>query len=117
MQHDYHALTQELNSKLADMNKEVTDTMKGFGQMARAANTEGVLSKKHKELMAMAIGIACRCQGCLGFHAKALVALGTTRAEFLEMIQVATYMGGGPSVMTAAEALLAYEQFGGEKAA
>ncbi|WP_281174486.1 carboxymuconolactone decarboxylase family protein [Stenoxybacter acetivorans] len=54
---------------------------------------------------------------CLGFHAKALVLLGATRAEFIEMLEIAMYMGGGPSVMTAAEALQAYEQFGGERAA
>ena len=48
---------------------------------------------------------------------KALVELGCTRAEFMEMLQVAVYMGGGPSLMTAAEALLAYESFGGELAA
>lgn len=70
-----------------------------------------------KELMAMAVGIAVRCQGCLAFHAQACVKMGVTRAEFEEMLQVAMYMGGGPSVMTAAEALAAYEEFGGEKAA
>jgi hypothetical protein len=29
------------------------------------------------------------------------------------MLAVATYMGGGPSLMYAADALRAYEQFGG----
>ena len=43
--------------------------------------------------------------------------MGCTRAEFMEMLQVSIYMGGGPSLMTAAEALMAYESFGGEKAA
>lgn len=116
MQHDYQQLTTELNGKLADLRHEATDTMKGFGQMARIVHGDGALTQKQKELIAMGIGIAARCQGCLGFHAKALVKLGTTRAEFMEMLEVAMYMGGGPSVMTAAEALMAYEQFGGEQA-
>ena len=66
--------------------------------------------------MAMAIGIAARCQGCLAFHAKALVDLGCSRAEFIEMLQVSVVMGGGPALMTAAEALQAFESFGGERA-
>ena len=66
-------------------------------------------------MIALGIGIANRCQGCIGFHSKTLAELGTTWAEFLEMLQVAVYMGGGPSLMTAAEALAAYEEFGGEK--
>lgn len=117
MHHDYQDLTATLSTKLADLRREIPDTMKGFGQMSRAALADSALSTKHKELIAMGIGIAARCQGCLGFHAKALVELGCSRAEFMEMLQVAVYMGGGPSLMTAAEALLAYETFGGEQAA
>ncbi len=115
MTQNYTQLTQELNEKLAQIRKTKPDTMGGFSQMAQSALKDDVLSPKQKELIAMGIGIAMRCQGCLGFHAKALVKLGCSRAEFMEMLQVAMYMGGGPSVMTAAEALMAYEEFGGEK--
>lgn len=117
MAHDYQALTQELNGALAKLHKEIPATMQGFGTMAKAALQEGALSAKEKELIALAIGIAGRCQGCLAFHSKALVKLGCSRAEFMEMLQIAVYMGGGPSLMTAAEALIAYESFGGEAAA
>lgn len=116
MSHDYPGLVGDINAKLAELRREIPDTIKGFGQMSRAAHSDGVLSNKTKELIALAIGIAGRCHGCLGFHAKALAELGCTRAEFMEMLQVAVYMGGGPSLMTAAEALMAFEQFGGEKA-
>ena len=71
----------------------------------------GVLDEKTKELIAMAIGVASRCDGCLGFHAKALVRLGATPDEFREMLGVAVYMGGGPSLMYAANALAAFEEF------
>lgn len=117
MQHNYPELTVELNAKLAEIRKEIPETMKGFSQMAQAASTDAALTPKQKELIAIGIGIAARCQGCLAFHAKALAKMGCTRAEFMEMIQVSVYMGGGPSLMTAAEALMAYEEFGGEKAA
>ena len=62
----------------------------------------------------MGIAIALRCDGCIGFHTKALLKLGTAREEFEEMLAVAIYMGGGPSLMYAAQALEAWEQFGGE---
>lgn len=117
MSHDYSQLAADLNVQLAALRKEIPDTLKGFGQIARAANSDGVLSHKYKELIALGIGVAARCQGCLAFHSKALVELGCTRSELMEMLQVAIYMGGGPSLMTAAEALAAYEAFGGEKAA
>jgi AhpD family alkylhydroperoxidase len=114
---NYKNLASEISAKLKEMHKEIPDTMAGFQQMGKPLNSDGALSSKTKELMAMAIAIASRCQGCLAFHAKSSVKLGITRQEFMEMLQVAVYMGGGPSLMTAAEALAAYEEFGGEKAA
>ena len=116
MSEHYKKLATELGAKLKTFRAEIPETMAGFNQMASATHHDGALSAKHKELMAMAIAIAMRCQGCLAFHAQACVRMGVTRAEFEEMLQVSIYMGGGPSVMTAAEALIAYEEMGGEKA-
>jgi len=76
-----------------------------------------VLDAKTKELIAMALSVAARCDPCVGYHAKALVKLGATRAELDEMLGMCVYMGGGPSLMYAAAAIAAYEEFGGEKAA
>lgn len=117
MSQSYKETASVLNAKLKNLRQEIPDTMQAFNQLASATHTDGALSKKTKELIAIAIGIASRCQGCLAFHAQACVRLGVTRREFEEMLQVAIYMGGGPSLMTAAEALAAYEEFGGEPAA
>ena len=58
-----------------------------------------------------ALGVAARCDGCIGFHAETLVRLGATRQEVEETLGMAVYMGGGPSLMYAADAISAYEQF------
>jgi AhpD family alkylhydroperoxidase len=108
----YTQVTNDISKAIIEMGKEVPEVLKGFRQMSdAAANKDGALDKKTKELIAMAIAITARCQGCLGFHAKALVNLEVTDQEFMEMLGVAVYMGGGPSLMTAAEALMAYEEF------
>lgn len=72
-----------------------------------------MLDEKTKELIAIAIAVAGRCDACIGFHAKALVRLGATPEEFREMLGVCVYMGGGPSLMYAANALAAFEEFSG----
>ena len=107
----FQQVTQDINRKLAEFNKRMPDTMKGFSQMASASKVDSALDAKTKELIATAIAIAARCEGCLGFHAKACVKLGVSREEFEAMLEVAMYMGGGPSVMTAAEAMIAFEEF------
>ena len=62
-------------------------------------------------MIALALGVAAHCDGCLGFHAKALARLGATREEVAEVLGMAVYMGGGPSLMYAADALRSYDQF------
>ena len=71
----------------------------------------GALSELDKELLALAIGVAQHCDGCIGFHVKALIRLGVTREQLMETLGVCVYMGGGPALMYAAEAVRAYEEF------
>ena len=107
----YVELTRDISKNLIPLRTHNADVMQGFGALSKAAMAPGVLDEKTKELIAMAIGVASRCDGCLGFHAKALVRLGATPEEFREMLGVAVYMGGGPSLMYAANALAAFEEF------
>ncbi len=110
----YRALAADTSSTLAQLRADVPDVMRGFGALSQAAMRPGVLDAKAKELIAMALGVAAHCDACLAFHAQALVKLGCTRAELEEALAVCVYMGGGPSLMYAARALDAFEQFGGE---
>jgi AhpD family alkylhydroperoxidase len=106
---DHTGLIKNINHNLAPLRKSQPEAMQAFGQLARSAMAEGAVSAKHKELMALAIGITQHCSGCIGFHVKALLKLGCTRQELEEMLTVCIYMGGGPALMYTAEALSAYE--------
>ncbi len=107
----YTQLTQGIGMQLAKMRKEIPDVMAAFSGLSQAAAKEGVLDKKSKELIAMALAVANHCPGCIGFHSQTLVKLKTSREELLETLSMAIYMGGGPSLMFAAEALEAFEEF------
>ena len=117
MSKSYKEIIGHTSTWMSPLRREIGDTMQGFGSLSNAALADGALDPKTKELIAMALGVAARCDPCLGFHAKALVKLGCTRAELLDMLSICIYMGGGPGLMYAANALAAYEEFGGEKAA
>jgi len=111
MSESYKQLTTELSASIGGVRKDIPNVMQGFSAMAGAALEDGALSKKTKELIALAIGVAGHCKGCIGFHVKALIALGVTREELAETLGMAIYMGGGPSLMYAAEAMQAFEEF------
>ena len=103
-------ITRDASRGLAALRDEAPDTMKGFNSMAKAALAEGSVSALHKELIALAIGVSSRCDACIGFHVKALIRLGLTREQLIETLAVCTYMGGGPTLMYAAEAVNAYDE-------
>lgn len=101
----------ETNAELAEWRAVQKDTASGFHKLAAAATADGALDPKTKELMAVAIGVAVRCEGCIGFHVKAAMKLGATRDEIAETVSLCLYMGGGPSLMYGAKALKAYDDF------
>lgn len=113
----YRDLTQAVSSQLASLRVSTPGVMKSFSELGRAATADGALSSKTKELIALALSVAARCEPCIGFHMNTLVKQGVTRQEVDEVLGLATYMGGGPSLMYAASAITAFEEFSATAAA
>jgi len=109
--HKYRDLTHAVSGHLSTLKSSTPEVMKSFGDLGRAATAAGALDKKTKELIALALSVAARCDPCIGFHMQSLVKLGVTRQELDEVLGVATYMGGGPSLMYAASAIAAFDEF------
>ena len=111
MAKDHQARFNELSGQIEALGNAAPGTMAGFGAMHEASAGEGALDRKTKELIALAIGIAVHCDGCIAYHAHDAIEAGASREEITETIGVAVMMGGGPSVVYGAEALEAADQF------
>ena len=83
---------------------------KGFTELHKTTMYDGDVSLKHKELIALAIGIVRQCSDCIGFHVEAAAKAGATKDEIAETVGVCMMMGGGPAYMYGARALEAYDQ-------
>ena len=103
--------TSKLSGDLKNLRGGAPEVMKAFGAIAQAALAPKALDAKTKELIALGISVAARCDDCIAFHVKAAIQHGATREEVLETLGMAIYMGAGPSVMYASHALDAYSQF------
>lgn len=103
--------TKELSAHLRILRGDAPDVMKAFSGLAQAALAPKSLDGKTKELIALGIAVAIRCDDCIGFHVKAALEHGASRDEVTETLGMAIYMGAGPSVMYASHALDAFEQF------
>lgn len=107
---DWKAELATTNKNLDFFRASHPDAAKGFSALHHGALKDGALSVKHKELQALAIGIAKQCVDCIGFHVKAAFNAGATRDEIAETVGVCIVMGGGPSFMYGAKALEAFDQ-------
>ena len=107
---DWKELIANMNGGVKNLRQGAPDVMKSFADMAKAAHGGGALDGKTKELIALAIGVATRCAPCIAYHAQGAVKHGATREEVAETMGMAIYMGAGPSVMYAAQALEAFDQ-------
>ncbi len=110
---NFRDLTRHVGTQMASLRSSTPGVMKAFADLGRAATAPGALDAKTKELIALALGVAAHCDACIGFHTQALVKLGATRQEVDEALGVATYMGGGPSLMYAASAVASFDEFAG----
>lgn len=110
MHKDWQEFIRQISPSIRDLRTGVPEVMKSFSGVGKAAGSDGALDRKTKELIALAIGVAVRCDDCIAFHARECAAAGASREEVLEMLGMAIYMGGGPSVMYGAHALEAFTQ-------
>ena len=111
MVEDWLSMIHNMNGAVRDLRQASPEVMHTFSDMMRAAHTGSALDGKTKELIALAISVAVRCDPCIAFHAQAAVKQGASREEVLEAMGMAIYMGAGPSVMYASKAVEAYDQF------
>ncbi|TVQ34142.1 MAG: carboxymuconolactone decarboxylase family protein [Geminicoccaceae bacterium] len=103
------AKEKQLAAEVKELTKATPAVSQAFGALVKSVNDSGVLDHKTKELIALGIAIAVRCEGCLLFHVRALIKLGASRDEITGAIDVAVEMGGGPARVYGAHALGIYD--------
>ena len=107
---DWLAMISNMNGAVGGLRQASPEIMKTFGEMARAAHGGQALDGKTKELVALAISVSVRCAPCIAYHAEGAIKQGVSREAIAETLAMAIYMGAGPSVMYAAQALEAVDQ-------
>ncbi|MDA0867039.1 MAG: carboxymuconolactone decarboxylase family protein [Cyanobacteria bacterium] len=93
------------------LSQDLPEVMQAFYGLSHSSSVAGVLDPKTKELIALAIGVATHCDGCIAFHTQAALRAGATRQDIVETLGVTIAMGGGPSLMYATHVMEALEEF------
>ena len=108
---DHKAFAKEVDGRAANLFKAAPETMRAYRGLMETVGKDGALDSKTKELMALAVGIAVHCEGCINYHVRESIRKGATREEIAETAAVAIEMGGGPATVYGADALGAFDTF------
>ncbi len=105
MKTDFDDSYKYFEDRLAQLGSQIPGPMSGFARLHKKGVEDGALSRKIKEMMALAISIVVGCEGCIVYHVHDAVVAGATRQELLETVGVGLLMGGGPGSIYAVHAL------------
>ena len=98
----YPAATSEMAKKREQLTPETLTAWRAF---SRQVFTDGALSAKTKDLIAVAVAHVTQCPYCIRAHTKSALARGATEKEIMEAIWVAAEMRAGGAVAHSALAL------------
>jgi AhpD family alkylhydroperoxidase len=96
---------------MSHMKQAAPDIAKGFGAMYGALMKPGALGVREKELIALAIGLVVRCEGCIWAHVEKCLKAGATPEQVLDAAAVAVMMQGGPTYTYVPKVVEALDHF------
>jgi len=110
MMQDWNAYRDSLLERVGDYAKQSPDVMRGLITMDNAAAKTGHLEPKIHELIALAVAVTTRCDGCICVHTKEAVEHGATLEEVSEALGVAIALNAGAALTYSARVIEAFQQ-------
>jgi AhpD family alkylhydroperoxidase len=106
--HDWNGYRQQLIAAVGDLGKLSPDTVRGYAALGGAGAKTNRLDAKTRELIAVAVAISLRCDGCITVHVDAARKLGATQEEIAEALGVAISLNAGAALVYSTRALDAF---------
>src|SRR5882672_6291383 len=107
--HDWNNYRNQLLAAATGLGKLSPDTVRGYGILGGAGEKTGHLDAKTRELIALAVAVTLRCDGCIAVHTAAARERGASKEEIAEVLGVAVSVNAGATVVYSARALDAFD--------
>ena len=106
---DWNQYRQQVVSGVGQFARLSPDTVKGYGALGAAGAKTGHLDAKTRELIALAVAITLRCDGCITVHTESARKLGASPEEIAEALGVAVSVNAGAAIVYSTRVLDAYQ--------
>lgn len=105
---DWDAYRQQIKAGVKEMGKISPDLVRGYAGLSGAGDKTDLLGAKVRELIALAVAVTVRCDGCIAVHTDAAIRHGATREEIVEALGVAMTVNAGAAMVYSTRVLDAY---------
>lgn len=102
---DWNEYRKQLTTSIREVGTLSPDTLKGYQTLAGAGAKTGHLDAKTRELIALAVAVTTRCDGCIAVHSKAALKHGATKEEIAEALGVAIDLNAGAALVFSARVM------------
>ncbi len=106
---DWNNYRQQLIETTKTIARLTPDTVRGYGMLSNAGSKTNHLDAKTRELIALAVAVSLRCDGCITTHTDAAIKHGATREEVAEALGVAIAIHAGAALVYSNRVMDAYE--------
>lgn len=96
---DWNAYREKLMAGVGELQALSPDTVGGYAQASGAGAKTNHLDGKIRELIAIAVAVTTRCDGCIAVHAERAVKQGATEQEIAEALGVAVALNAGAALV------------------
>ena len=113
---DWNEYRKQLAVGVKEIGQLSPDTIKGYIELSSAGQKKNLLGAKTRELIALAVAVTARCDGCITVHTEAAIKNGATREEIAEALGVATAVNAGAALVYSARVMDAFKEYPGSAA-
>lgn len=110
--HDWENYRRQLFDGVVEIGKHSPHVVRGYQMLGGAGREADLLGEKTRELIAMAVAISLRCNGCIAVHADAARKHGATEVELAEALGVAIGVNAGAALVYSVRAMEAFKTSG-----
>jgi AhpD family alkylhydroperoxidase len=105
---DWNTYRSQVTATVGELSKLSPDTVRGYATLSAAGTKTNHLDAKTRELIALAVAVALRCDGCITVHSEAARKLGLRKEEIAEALGVAVAISAGAAVVYSTRTLDAF---------
>ena len=95
MMADWNGYRRQLIETIGKIAQLSPDTVRGYSDLGAAGSKTKHLDPKMRELIALAVAVTLRCDGCITVHTDAAMKQGASQEEIAEALGVAVSVNAG----------------------